>query len=88
MTFKLDNLKKIGKRQIFINYNEEWASACNHVEAMKNYIEDEHVTDNILENCFINVGSSDSYTNREDEDVCGMFLIIGQTEYIMCRGRN
>jgi hypothetical protein len=69
--FKLDNLKKISRRQIFMNYNEEWASACNHVKEI-NYIENEHETDNILENFFINVGSSDSYRNGEAEDVCGI----------------
>jgi hypothetical protein len=42
------------------------------MKEIKNYIENEHVTDNILENFFIHVRYSDSYTNREDEDVCGI----------------
>lgn len=56
---------------------------------MKNYIENKHETDNILENFFINFGSSDSYTNQEDEEVCGIVRNHRTpTEDVMYRGRN
>jgi hypothetical protein len=41
---------------------------CQRKEIEKIHIENEHVTDNVPENPFINVRSSDSDTNQEDED--------------------
>jgi hypothetical protein len=78
VTFNLHDIIKPAEEKFSLVTQEEWVSVCNHVKEIdKNYIQTEHVMDKIADNLVINIGTSESERDKEDDhaDAFGILLL-------------
>ncbi|KAI4459580.1 hypothetical protein MML48_6g00011920 [Holotrichia oblita] len=71
VTFKLADVEALARKKFACITCEEWASVCNHVDkVVADYLEKEHLLDNITEELefVVNTGESDTDEDLYDDD--------------------
>lgn len=71
VTFKLADVEALARNKFASITCEEWASVCNHVDkVVADYLEKEHLLDNITEELefVVNTGESDTDKDLYDDD--------------------
>jgi hypothetical protein len=69
VTFQLQDVLKLAEEKFSSITKEEWLPVCKHVQdVQKKFIKNECLVDNIAEELFIILESSDSNMSVEDED--------------------
>jgi len=53
-------VEKLTKNKFSLQTTDKYMSQCKHVKEIEDYMQNEHIVDNSLENFTTNVGSSDT----------------------------